>query len=87
MAVAVLDKVEMLDQQIATARPVAQKVADLLHCCEIELTAFGRTPWALATYWLCVAWRYVQVHYFIPAALADGGFYLLVDGPLLPTSV
>ncbi len=44
MAVGVLDQVQEFDQQIAAARPVAQKRADLGLCRVIHLPALGRAP-------------------------------------------
>jgi hypothetical protein len=44
MFVAVLDQVEMFDQQIAVARAIAQESGNLGQCGRIDLTAFGRGP-------------------------------------------
>ena len=43
MAVAVLDQVEMLDQEIAPARPLAEQGAHLLERRILELAALGMT--------------------------------------------
>jgi hypothetical protein len=50
--VTVLDEMEMLDQEIAPARPIAQKGADLGKRLGVDLAAFGgfrRTTPACAT--------------------------------------
>ena len=44
MPVAVLDQVQMLDQQIAPALAIAQQRAHLVERLRIDLAAFGRPP-------------------------------------------
>ena len=48
MAVFVLDQMQMLDQQIAPARPVAEQRADLVERLRIDLTALRRAARAAA---------------------------------------
>ena len=43
MAVVILDQMQMLDQQIALARPVGEKRAHLIQRGRIDLAALGRT--------------------------------------------
>ncbi len=42
VVIVVLDEMEMLDQQVAAARPVGQQRAHLLQCDRIDLTALRR---------------------------------------------
>src|SRR3954466_11076048 len=41
LAVFILDQVEMLDQQVAIARPVPEQILDLLQSLAIDLPPFG----------------------------------------------
>ena len=45
MAVMVLDQMQMLNQQIAPARPVGEQRAHLVERRRIDLTALGRARW------------------------------------------
>jgi hypothetical protein len=57
MAVAILDEVEMLDQQVAPARPIAQERLHLVEGAGVDLAALGgagRTPPALRVFGNCV---------------------------------
>src|SRR5215831_15558215 len=48
IAVAVLDQMEVLDQEIATARPVGQQCAHLVERSRVDLPAFRRLAWPVA---------------------------------------
>ena len=58
MPVSVLNEMEMLDQEIAPARPVAQKGADLAERLGVDLAAFGRfrrtTPACATSFGNCI---------------------------------
>jgi hypothetical protein len=57
MAVAILDEMEMLDQQVAPARPVAQERLHLGERAGVDLAALGgagRAPPALRVLGNCV---------------------------------
>ena len=57
MAVVVLDQMQMLDQQIAPARPVGEQRAHLVERRRVDLAALGRArrPAAAAGLWLLLA--------------------------------
>jgi hypothetical protein len=48
VAVVILYKVEVLDQQVAAARPVEQQRANFLQSIQVDLTAFGGSVWSTA---------------------------------------
>src|SRR4051812_38877363 len=48
MAVTVLDEVQVFDQQIAPARPVAQKCTNLTQRRRLDLPSLGRPAWPAA---------------------------------------
>ncbi len=54
MAVAVLDQMQMLDQEVAPARPIAQQGAHLVARARIDLAALGGAAGAAATFANCV---------------------------------
>ena len=66
----VLDQVQMLDQQIAAARPVAEQLRDLLRRRGIDLTALGCRSGALAslarmgerTHCVCITGHLERLH-------------------------
>jgi hypothetical protein len=45
VAIVILNKVEMLDQQVAAARPVGQQRADFFKRIRVDLAAFGGAIW------------------------------------------
>ena len=42
MAVLILNEMQVLDQQVATARLIGQKSLDLIECLRVDLASLGR---------------------------------------------
>jgi hypothetical protein len=71
MTVLVLDKMQMLDQQIAAARPICKQRLHIGQSGRVNLTALGRTAWLTATIAPAAAfavgarWR-LNIHFLAP---------------------